>query len=63
MINAYQKSREKDTRGGLKFTDFLVNIFSNDILGVSSMRGASLGLLDVLPFAKSYLVRKMSVGK
>lgn len=63
MIHAYQKSREKDTRGGLKFTDFLVNIFSNDILGVSSMRGASLGLLDVLPFAKAYLVRKMSVGK
>jgi len=63
MLNLYQKSREKDTQGGLKFTDFLVNIFSNDVLGVSSMRGASLGLLDVLPKVKAHLVRKMSFGK
>lgn len=63
MLKLYQKSREKDTRGGLKFTDFLVNVFSNDILGVSAIRGTSLGLLDVLPSVKAHLVRKMSFGK
>ena len=63
MLNAYAKSREKDTQGGLKFTDFLVNVFSNDILGMSTMRGAGLCLLEVMQPAKAHLVRKMSFGK
>lgn len=63
MLSTYTKSREKDTQGGLKFTDFLVNIFSNEILGVSSMRGAGLGFLELMQPIKAHLVRKMSFGK
>lgn len=63
MLGQYQASRKQDTKGGLLFTDFLVNLFSNDIVGVSALRGLGLGLLDIAPPLKQYLVRKMSFGK
>src|SRR5450830_357216 len=63
MLAAYQASRKSDTKGGLLFTDFLVNIFSNDILGVSGLRSAGLGLFDVIKPVKQHLVSKMSFGK
>jgi 2-octaprenyl-6-methoxyphenol hydroxylase len=62
MMRAYQEGRKIDTKRGLVFTDFLVNLFSNDIVGVSSLRGMSLGMLDLLKPVKSRLVRKMSFG-
>lgn len=63
MLAAYQASRKSDTKGGLLFTDFLVNIFSNDIVGVSGLRSAGLGLFDVIKPIKQHLVSKMSFGK
>lgn len=63
MLNAYQATRSQDTKRGLMFTDFLVNIFSNDIIGVSTGRAAALGVLDMLKPIKSRLVSKMSFGK
>jgi len=63
MLRTYEKQRQRDVRGGILFTDFLVNIFSNDLVGVSTLRGAGLGLLDVFQPAKSFLVGKMSYGK
>ena len=63
MFADYQASRKSDTKGGLLFTDFLVNIFSNDIVGVSALRSAGLGLFDVIKPIKQHLVRKMSFGK
>jgi len=63
MLEAYRASRKADTKGGLLFTDFLVNIFSNDILGVSGLRSAGLGMLDVMKPIKQHLVSKMSFGK
>ncbi|HYN55103.1 MAG TPA: FAD-dependent oxidoreductase [Methylotenera sp.] len=63
MLEAYRASRKIDTKGGLLFTDFLVNIFSNDVLGVSRLRGAGLGLMDVMKPIKRQLVSKMSFGK
>jgi 2-octaprenyl-6-methoxyphenol hydroxylase len=63
MLAAYQASRVSDTKGGLLFTDFLVNIFSNDIIGVSGLRSMSLGLFDVIKPIKQHLVSKMSFGK
>jgi 2-octaprenyl-6-methoxyphenol hydroxylase len=63
MLEAYKSSRKKDTQGGLKFTDFLVNVFSNDILGVSGLRATGLGMLDVIKPIKRHLVSKMSFGK
>jgi 2-octaprenyl-6-methoxyphenol hydroxylase len=62
MFKAYSASRKTDTKRGLLFTDFLVNLFSNDIVGLNRMRGVGLGLLDVVPFVKHRLVRKMSFG-
>lgn len=63
MLATYQASRKSDTKGGLLFTDFLVNIFSNDIIGVSGLRSAGLGLFDVIKPIKQHLVSKMSFGK
>lgn len=63
MLNDYSEARKTDVKGGLIFTDFLVNIFSNDLVGVSAIRGIGLGLLDVLQPAKNTLVSKMSYGK
>ncbi len=63
MLATYQASRKSDTKGGLLFTDFLVNIFSNDIVGVSGLRSAGLGLFDVIKPIKKHLVKKMSFGK
>lgn len=63
MLASYQASRKSDTKGGLFFTDFLVNLFSNDLVGLSALRGASLGIFDVIQPVKKYLVGKMSFGK
>lgn len=63
MLAAYHASRKTDTKNGLMFTDFLVNIFSNDILGVSGLRSAGIGLFDLIKPVKQHLVRKMSFGK
>jgi 2-octaprenyl-6-methoxyphenol hydroxylase len=62
MLTEYQAARQRDTKGGLLFTDFLVNIFSNDLIGLNALRGASIGLLEVLQPAKNVLVKRMSFG-
>jgi 2-octaprenyl-6-methoxyphenol hydroxylase len=62
MLKTYQRSRKVDAKHGLLFTDFLVNIFSNDIVGLSKLRGTGLGLLDIVQPAKKCLVSKMSFG-
>lgn len=63
MLAAYRASRKTDTKNGLLFTDFLVNIFSNDILGVSALRSAGIGVFDLIKPVKRHLVSKMSFGK
>ena len=63
MLEAYCKQRSRDTRGGILFTDLLVNVFSNDTIGLSALRGAGLGALELLQPVKNLLVSKMSFGK
>ncbi len=63
MLAAYSKLRSRDTRGGIVFTDLLVNVFSNDTIGLSTIRGAGLGALELLKPVKNMLVSKMSFGK
>ncbi len=63
MLANYSQQRKRDTRGGLLFTDLLVNVFSNDLIGVVSLRGVGLGMLDLFKPAKNLLVGKMSFGK
>ena len=63
MLAAHSKLRSRDTRGGILFTDLLVNVFSNDVVGLGAIRGAGLGLLELIKPAKNMLVGKMSYGK
>lgn len=63
MLAKYQEARQRDTENGLKFTDFLVHFFSNDWLGLHPLRGAGLGLIDIVKPAKAHLVRKMTYGR
>ena len=63
MLTSYNKLRQRDTRGGLLFTDLLVNVFSNNVIGLGAMRGAGLGILELVKPAKNMLVGKMSFGK
>jgi 2-octaprenyl-6-methoxyphenol hydroxylase len=63
MLEAYSKMRARDTKGGLLFTDFLVSTFSNDLIGLSSIRSAGLGLLEIFAPAKRLLINKMTYGK
>ena len=63
MLKFYGKLRSRDTRGGILFTDLLVNVFSNNTIGLSAIRGAGLGALELLKPVKNMLVSKMSFGK
>ncbi len=63
MLAAYRADRKTDTKHGLLFTDFLVNIFSNDIPVVSALRSAGIGMFDLVKPVKRLLVSKMSFGK
>ncbi len=63
MLEKYSKQRSSDTRGGILFTDLLVNVFSNDTIGLSALRGAGLGALELFQPIKNMLVSKMSFGK
>ena len=62
MLQGYRETRKADTKGGLLFTDFLVNVFSNEVLGLSGVRAVGLGILDVVKPLKQRLVEKMSFG-
>lgn len=63
MLANYTQLRSRDTRGGILFTDLLVNMFNNDLIGLQAMRGAGLGFLELIKPAKTLLVSKMSFGK
>ena len=63
MMLEYIKARKRDTRGGILFTDLLVNVFGNDIIGLRSMRGAGLGALELIMPLKKMLIGKMSFGR
>lgn len=63
MLAHYSQQRKRDIRGGILFTDLLVNLFNNEFVGLNAMRGAGLGLLELIKPAKNILVSKMSFGK
>jgi 2-octaprenyl-6-methoxyphenol hydroxylase len=63
MLATYSKQRSRDTRGGILFTDLLVNVFGNDIIGLQEIRGLGLGALQLMSPVKNMLVSKMSFGK
>ena len=63
MINKFNNMRKKETKNILRFTDSLVTLFSNDLIGVNKIRGMALSFLDLIPPIKKRFVKKMSYGK
>jgi 2-octaprenyl-6-methoxyphenol hydroxylase len=62
MLADYRKQRQLDRNAGIRFTDSLVRLFSNDILLLKSGRAAALTVLDCLPGAKKFVAKRMMFG-
>ena len=62
MLANYSRARQMDRNAGIRFTDGLARLFSNDIPLVSSARAATLSLLDCLPGMKKFVARRMMFG-
>jgi 2-octaprenyl-6-methoxyphenol hydroxylase len=62
MLAAYRAHRRLDREGGIRFTDGLVRLFSNDLPILSAGRAAALTTLDCLPFAKRVVAKRMMFG-
>jgi len=57
MLSDYCARRRLDRNGGIRFTDSLVRLFSNDVALLDSSRAGSLSLLDCLSPAKRFVAR------
>jgi 2-octaprenyl-6-methoxyphenol hydroxylase len=62
MLKQYCKQRRPDRETGIRFTDSLVRLFSNDMAVLSGGRAAALTALDCLPFAKRFVAKRMMFG-
>ncbi len=62
MCAAYRKARRIDRNGGIRFTDGLVRLFSNDLPLLGEARSAALTLLDRIPPAKKFIAKRMMFG-
>ena len=62
FIDAYRRARALDRRAGIQFTDSLVGLFSNSDPLLKLGRGAGLLALDLLPFARRFVARRMIYG-
>lgn len=62
VLRAYQDARAHDVDRSVGFTDFLVSAFSNDHLLTRVPRGLGLTAMDMLPFARRALARRMLFG-
>jgi 2-octaprenyl-6-methoxyphenol hydroxylase len=58
----YRRARALDRRAGIRFTDSLVGLFSNSNPLLRFGRGAGLLALDLLPFARRFVARRMIYG-
>jgi 2-octaprenyl-6-methoxyphenol hydroxylase len=62
MCAAYRKSRRIDRNAGIRFTDGLVRVFSNDLPLLSHARSAALTLLDFIPPVRKFVAKRMMFG-
>lgn len=62
MLADYCAHRKLDRNAGIRFTDGLVRLFSNDLALLDSGRAASLSLLDCLSPAKTFVAKRMMFG-
>lgn len=58
----YRRARALDRRAGIQFTDSLVGLFSNSNPLLKLGRGAGLLALDLVPFARRFVARRMIYG-
>ena len=61
-LTKYGATRQGDVERSVGFTDFLVGAFSNDHLATRVPRGLALAVVDMLPFARRALARRMLFG-
>jgi 2-octaprenyl-6-methoxyphenol hydroxylase len=62
MLANHAARRQLDRNAGIRFTDSLVRMFSNDLVLLNSGRAASLSLLDCLSPAKHFVAKRMMFG-
>lgn len=62
MLAAYRAERRLDREAGIRFTDSLVRLFSNDLPLLDTARAAALTALDCLPLAKKFVAKRMMFG-
>ncbi|MEQ1533915.1 MAG: ubiquinone biosynthesis protein UbiH [Sideroxydans sp.] len=62
MCAAYRQSRRLDRNAGIRFTDGLVRLFSNDAPLLGRLRSAALTVLDTLPLARKFVAKRMMFG-
>ncbi len=62
FIAGFRRARALDRRAGIGFTDGLVGLFSNSDALLSLGRGAGLLALDLAPFARRFIARRMIFG-
>jgi len=62
MLADFQKSRKLDRDAGIRFTDSLVRLFSNDLVLLSGGRAAAFSVLDNLPNVKKFVAKRMMFG-
>ena len=61
-LKKYGLARNTDVERSVGFTDFLVGAFSNDHLATRVPRGLALAAVDMLPFARRALAKRMLFG-
>lgn len=62
MLAKYRATRRMDTGASMLFTDLLIRAFDAHLPASGILRGAGLAVLDLLPPARNFLLRKMSFG-
>ncbi len=62
FVRRYVAARALDRGAGIRITDALVRIFSNDNRALSALRGAGLAALDLAPPARRFFARRMMFG-
>ena len=62
FIDSYRRARALDRRAGIGFTDGLIGLFSSSNALLQAGRGAGLLALDLLPFARRFVARRMIYG-
>ena len=62
ILRTYEVARARDVDRSVGFTDFLVAAFSSEHLLARVPRGLGLAAMDMLPFARRALARRMLFG-